>query len=542
MILSLYVPLFFILLEFMSSRSTAAVLVACGAIGLAAYWWSRRRRRLAEQPAAPAADDFKQTFESIILSTNMTDHPPQLNHITGQISQLIEYLSPAQIEQLKLLSDEISYAVSEWYFYHTLRTNKSINWNPETGLIDEALSPEERQLGSQLAKAIRRAFWDNHLSDLEKSPPDYSRVIERIDELNTRLVSYLKSTSPIIDTEIVQRMISEKRFSKEFFLHLIETTVLVMYDIESPAAHEDTQRWLKHVQTEWELHLGQAPTGHEIITILRFLFEQLDLVDAEIANFKTSHFPYTKRVEQEREIFRDLVDQSVLPVPRLFQLLGSLKKMSTIEETNLEVSKSVRTHVLSLLKPDPPLCLESLNLDIEAIGKLAHNRTKIVVLASFLVGVHSQVNALFPSNQAREFLSNKVAITALINQVWESSQSLSNKNGLETDLSDHLIASLLQTSFVVSNDTVLLLRRGIGQCVNENSKVRQLYERRVSELLEKGEISEISLGSSPWFLSLATAKLQELGKDLNRFVGDHLTVYLPVYRGWVGKRSLDELD
>ena len=527
----------------MSSRTTAAVIIACGSIGLAAYWWLRRQRKEAKPPPpstqSDPPQDFKQTFESIILSTNITDNPPKLDSVTAQLERLVQYLTPAQIEQLKTLSDEISYAVSEWYFYHTLRTNRSINWNPETGLVDEALSPEERQLGSQLAKAIRQAFWDNHLADLEKSPPDYSRIIERIEELNTRLMSYLKSAQSVLDLDIIKRVISEKKFSKQFFLQLVHTTVSVMYDIESPAGHEDTLRWFKELQAAWESSLGHPPSGREIIAVFRFLFEQLDLVDSEIANFKTSHFPYAKRVEHERDIFRYLVDQSVLPVPRLLGLLGTVEKASTIEQTIASISKTVRNHILDLIKDDVQ-CIESLNLDTEAISNFGLRRLRIVKLSSFLVGVSSQVNALFPSDQAREFLANKPAISALIRDVWEG--DVLSKSDSVGELTDHLVSSLIQSSFVVTTETFALLRRGISQCVHETSKVKQLYERRVSELLMKGEVNEISLGSSPWFLSLAAAKLQELVRELDAFVGDHLTVYLPVYRGLVGKRSLDEVD
>ena len=525
----------------MPARATTATLViACGSIGVAVYWWFARRRRSAINPTSPASppEDFKQSFESIILSTNITDNAPPLDKLHGQLKPLLEFLTPAQIDQLKSLSDEISYAVSEWYFYHTLRTNRSINWNPQTGVIDEALSPEERQLGSQLAKAIRQAFWDNHLNDLAKDPPDFSRIIERIDELNTRLTSYLRpnpNSPSIIDVEIVRQLLAQKKFTKSSFIQLIERTVQVMYDIESPAAHEDTIKWAKDTVSDLSLSVDLAPTAAEIVSVLRFLFEQLDLVDSEIANYKTSHFPYAKRVEQERQIFKHLVDEGVLPVPRLDDMLKAIPDTCTIEDTKVGITKLIHQHVLMVIR-DRTQCIETLNLDTEKLDEFSKKRSSIIVLSSFLVGVHSQVSALFPSDRAKEFLSNRLSIDSLIRDVWESGSVDS------CDLTDHLIASLLQFSLEVTTETVAALNRGISQCVRTSSKVRQLYERRVSDLLSSGELNETCMGTNPWFLNSAVTKLHELVTDLERFVTEHLTVYMPVYRELVGKRSLDELD
>ena len=512
-----------------------------GAVGL--YWFlTRRKRACGKAPPGIMADKTEgdniiswpesAVFHDILkLLSKVTLEPHPDATTLRQLSSMLSSLTESELNEIKLSSDYVSFMISEWVFYHTLRTNKSVTWNSSTGLIDQALSPQERELGGRIATTIRKAYWDKHLEDLSKDPPNYTHVVDRLEELQARINEYQKSKrSVIFDIELVKQLISHSKFDREFFMSLVQCTVNAMHDLESPAAHEETLKYFQQIQNVCVTD-NRAAFHSEIISSLRFLFSQLDLLEAELANFKSSQLAAESKRKKERELFHGLLSEQLVSGEKLRTMLSVIPPESRENYGALTSAIIIRFKQIVLLATSESTCLipESMNPDMRSLESFRDRRNKISLVASFLVGFHSQLASVI-GESAIVFLRQDVEVmNALVRSIFLA-QSQQEMLDILCDSLESFMARPLSTKQREQ------LEEAVEKCCAKSCHLRILLDRRVASLIEKGltdssnTVSSTALGSRPWFLSVCAKETSLLLSDMIDFTAEHLQVYLPVYR------------
>ena len=523
----------------MSQKVVVAALVGVGGAVALYYFLSRRKNRappaVFSKPSSP--QEAPATLRKIEALQGRLAVAAALDpKIVSELAALLTTLSEEDLNEAKMNAEYVSFVVSEWIFYHTLRTKQSVTWNPTTGLIDEALSPRERELGQRIATTMRQAYWDRHLADLEKNPPNFTNVLQRLGELQTKINEYQKSKkTSLFDLELVKQVVSEGHFDRPFFHALLRAVINALYDLESPASHEET---FKHLTTT-VLNVSVATKSEfnrEIVRSLEYLFSRLDVLEAEIANFKSTQVSLETRRKKERELFKNLVEQKLISIDRLRALLLSIPAIdqASYGSLNAGIVHVVKKLFITAITGESSDSLpESLVPDVEAISALKSRAEKIVLLASFVVGFAAQLPAVLghagvqfvqqPVDEMLKFLSE-------LGKEMDAGKSVS-------ELIDELLARVIAFTRVgITESQVSDIRKGIDQCCVQASQVRVLYAKRVATLIQNGvneassTVASNALGSQPWFLSVCAQQTSGLIADAVDLIAQHLHVYLPVYR------------
>lgn len=527
-----------------SSSNLIASVVAAGLGGALLFYWLKRRESKSgivivdvkqessppvtkDEPLSPPSPVFSEILE--LLGAISHPSPEEIDRLQSMLSRLSE----SELIELKLHSDYVSFSLSEWMFYHTLRTNKEIHWNSNTGLVDEAVSPQQREIGARIASTMRAVYWDQHLSDLNKSPPEYQRVLDRLAELQTRINSYQRGRAqPVWDLQLVDQVVKNKQFDRAFFISILRRAIEVLYDLESPAAHDDT---VKHFQENVFKRSVESVSAfhHEIVESLAFLFAQLDLLDAELANYKSNQMSIETKRRQERQTFVALVEKNLVRTEKLKKLMIPVfESSSSIGKTNRGIVVALKNAVIgavigSVAVDDLP---EPLMLDRQQLLSLKQRVVSVADTAAFLVGLQSQLPIAF-GESASKLLANKQNIENLARAIIKL--FLHNQ---PAEIIDEVLAAVVSYGGQVNDEQITSFKDGIEQCSAKSSQVRQLFGRRVPQLLEQGinapspDLPSNALGSHPWYLSFVVKELSEIVTEVLHLITGHLHVYHPVYR------------
>jgi hypothetical protein len=391
-------------------------------------------------------------------------------------------------------------------------------------MVDEALSPQEREVGSRIASTMRRAFWDKHLEDLSKG--NYRPVIDRLGELQVRINGFQRSKAqPVWDLEIVEQIIDNKKFDHSFFASILRRAVDVLYELESPSAHEETVKFFTLVYDR-QVATVQA-FNKTIVECLEFLFTQLDVLEAELANFRSKRQSMDTKRRQEREVFASLVRDGVIKSDKILKVVGTSTK--SVGEQNRMIVASIKKIIVDFIAHRVEFIElpESMLLDRQALEMLRLRLLDIGRLSAFFVGVHAQCPLVFGQDGVK-FVNDRGRVGRFV------SECVKRINGGNKDeLLDEVIAHVGKP---VTDKQLGLLKSGLDQCCSQSSQVARLLERRVVTLMETGVISSSpllpsnALGSTPWFLSACVDELSCLIRSIVEFIANHLHVYLPLYR------------
>lgn len=525
----------------MKSQYVVATVVGIGG-AVALYYFLRRKSVRSRPPAAFLKPEPPQVQSETALKVEALQAQLALGaapdaKVVAELAALLGTLSEEDLNDAKMNAEYVSFNVSEWIFYHTLRTKKSVTWNPTTGLMDEALSPRERDLGQRIATTMRQAYWDRHRADLEAQPPNFSNVLLRLGELQARVNEYQKSKkTALFDIDIVKQVVNEGHFDRPFFHALLRAVINALYDLESPASHEETFTHLTTTVLNTQV-TSRTEFNREIVESLKYLFTRLDVLEAEIANFKSTQVSLDARRKKERELFHRLIENEVISVENLRSALRLMPSSGTpsYASTNSGIVNLFKKLFVTAITTDAGMkeLPESLVPDLPALAALRARGENIVVLACFVVGFASQLPAVLGDTGAR-FIQQPV--DALKRTVDGIAQLIQEKRTV-AEMTDELLARVIGFSGVaVSESHVEEITKGIAQCCDASSPVRQLYAKRVAGLIETGvndassTVATNALGSKPWFLSECAKQTSVLIADSVDLIAQHLHVYLPVYR------------
>jgi hypothetical protein len=480
-------------------------------------------------PAPPAENSRVERIIDLQSKLGLASVPDA--ELVAELTGLLSEASESELEEIKANAEYASFMVSEWVFYHTLRSKKSVHWDSVTGMMGEGLSPQERDLGRRIADTMRKAYWDKHLEDLSKPVPEYKHILDRLSELQSRIRGFQKAKDiEVFDLDLIKQTIATNSFDRPFFISIIARVIEVLNDLESPAAHEQTAAWFAS-----ELFEKDGTNFHiEIVESLKFLFAQLDLLDAEMANYKATLIALESKRKKERELFHSLVTERVIEVPNLRTHLPPLPAETALSfaSLNQHILTNWKAIIVKELMSESHKLPESLFPDISHFSELRKRVFSSIRLATVFVAVHSQLQT-FP--EGKSFLAQPNSEITLFTEALADLVSESECSGSEivSFVSDRISAF---TNQPLAEKILADLHKGLDQCCSETSQVRQLYVRRVAALLEKGlneataTVASNALGSKPFYLSMCAKQISEIINECIEYLAEHLHVYLPIYR------------
>jgi hypothetical protein len=452
-----------------------------------------------------------------------------------ELSSLLGEVSAQEMDEVKANGEYASFLISDWFFCHTLRTRKEVHWDNITGLIDEGLSPQERELGRRVAETMRKAYWDKHLEDLDKPVPDFKHIIERLSELKARINGFFKSQeAEVFDVDLIKQTIDSKAFDRSFFVSLVKNVVNIMGELESPAAHEQTTKWVEQELVQKPTVLSKEDFHAEIIGTLKFLFGQLDLLDSEMANYRSSQMAIDKKRKKERDVFHKIIAERIIEIPNLRIVLKPIawNPSITYAAVNKAIVLACKNCIVEFLEGKGSNLPESLHPDQAYILEIGKKIRSNIRLASVLVAIHSQLQTF---GDGKKFASQSAEE---LTKFGEKISSLVLEDDASTDeIVDEVSALIIQFSGKPLEETIINnFRKGVEQCCAATSPVYQLYVKRSALLMEKGMdeatplLASNAFGSSPHYLSLCAKHLSNVIAELIQFLAEHLHVYLPIYR------------
>ncbi|KAF4724571.1 Apoptosis-inducing factor 2 [Perkinsus olseni] len=254
-------------------------------------------------------------------------YPPadMVDRLRALIAEVHVRMGEAGLRNVKQLSNALSFVTSEWLFYHTLRTCPELTWSGVSGYMNQAFTDDkEKEMADRIAKTFKRAFWDLHREDLQKRPPDYSFVFARLAELRSRMCSFLPQARQAefasrLDLELLKQQIEHQAFDRETFVQVLKVVVDMLYRLESPASHKKTVEWYeneivkKPSLNEYASAEDAVKAFHEeIVNSLSFLFEQCDVLEAELQSYRTTQVSMKERRQLEFEHFMRMIDVGVV--------------------------------------------------------------------------------------------------------------------------------------------------------------------------------------------------------------------------------------
>ncbi|EER01048.1 hypothetical protein Pmar_PMAR015700, partial [Perkinsus marinus ATCC 50983] len=254
-------------------------------------------------------------------------YPPadMVDRLRALIAEVHVRMGESGLRNVKQLSNALSFVTSEWLFYHTLRTCPELTWSGVSGYMNQAFTDDkEKEMADRLARTFKRAFWDLHREDLQKRPPDYSFVFARLSELRSRMCSFLPQARQTefasrLDLELLKQQIEHQAFDRETFVQVLRVVVDMLYRLESPASHKKTVQWFeedimkKPSLTEYGSAEDAMKAFHEeIVDSLSFLFEQCDVLEAELQSYRTTQVSMKERRQLEFEHFMRMIDVGVV--------------------------------------------------------------------------------------------------------------------------------------------------------------------------------------------------------------------------------------
>ncbi|KAF4677876.1 Apoptosis-inducing factor 2 [Perkinsus chesapeaki] len=351
-------------------------------------------------------------------------YPPakMVDRLRALIAEVHVRMGEAGLRNVKQLSNALSFVTSEWLFYHTLRTCPELTWSGTTGYMDQAFTDDkEKEMADRIAKTFKRAFWDLHREDLQKRPPDYSFVFARLSELRSRMCSFLPQArqpefASRLDLELLKQQIQHQAFDRETFVQVLRVVVDMLYRLESPASHKKTVEWFendimkKPALSEYDSPEEAMNAFHkEIVDSLSFLFEQCDVLEAELQSYRTTQVTMKERRQLEFEHFMRMIDVGVVDMSATKKMFRSgLLKLGESADSIVEASlkSEALMHQLAgrlLLLELAELCChgvdkdtlrdsheipEPLRPDTSRLIQFAHELLAIAELAAIAVVLH----------------------------------------------------------------------------------------------------------------------------------------------------------
>ena len=517
----------------MDNKNTAiAVSVAAlaGAV-LVAWMWSssspkgRKRSSLILPPtlepdspvsaSPPPSNESLSKFAELLQSVALAGPTEaQAMELAAALEEIAKTSGSEGLKAAEMISAKFHDALGQWLFFRILRRQGGLAFSPVTGL-PASPSAGVQGISERIAGTIRRAYWDKHRADLNNGDrPDYTQVMLRIEELRTRIASYMPVSKRAdfasqLDLHLVKQLVENGAFDVDSFCQIAETIDRMLLRVESPASHEVTHEFVKKISRETADNVREAGIAglkkfnDTIIDALSFFFSQCDVLEAELENFKISQISATERRKAELRSFAAAVDVGLVRIEKIEKFVKSMPLDAGHNFAGFlffEFFKNFQSQIEAGNFP------ETLNLDSSEISQLQNSWVCLLRLFT----VTASLPALMPA----------AARPSTVEKIWPL---------LLSDASPGQVAAAV----CVDRGKRNLADAAIAAAIALDGAVADLMRKRLIKAMEEaaaqqlqGHPGRVSLGT----LQFAEDRATELHKKLIEFCADHLSVYGEYYK------------
>nr|XP_022291172.1 T-complex protein 11-like protein 1 [Crassostrea virginica]XP_022291173.1 T-complex protein 11-like protein 1 [Crassostrea virginica] len=164
----------------------------------------------------------------------------------------------------------------------------------------ESFQPPDDSIEKKVKDTVRRAFWDAFQAKLDEDPPDFSHALVLIEEVKENImmlllpqhVRFRAQITEVLDIDLIRQKLENDAFDIYYYSNYI---IGVMEKLCAPVRDEQ---------------VAKLKTIKEIVPLFKAIFEVLDLMKMDMANFTIQQIrPYCQQqsVEYERKKFLDFL-------------------------------------------------------------------------------------------------------------------------------------------------------------------------------------------------------------------------------------------
>ncbi|XP_034382335.1 T-complex protein 11-like protein 2 [Cyclopterus lumpus] len=279
-----------------------------------------------ERPASTSSgeeqgSDVESSSERCDSMTSTSDADCSRESFTSDGSS--KHCTPSSSPPKTLTLEEVMEStrdLSNLSIAHEIIVNRDFHLEPD--------SLPQDSLWKLVRDNIHKAFWDILESELNDDPPEYGEAIRLLEEIREVLLSFLNPGANRMRTQITE-VLNMDLIRQQAANDAVDIQGLAAYIIGTmgkmcaPVRDEDIKK------------LRESPEN--IVTLFREIFRVLDLMKADIVNFKIYNLrPVLQRqgVEYERATFQSILDKT----PSALEHTTSWIK-STLEELSTSITK-----------------------------------------------------------------------------------------------------------------------------------------------------------------------------------------------------------
>ena len=158
--------------------------------------------------------------------------------------------------------------------------------DPNFRLEHKKPSPIEQHIKA----VIKKGFWDNFSADV--SAGKFERVLVLIGEIRDRLLSLVPSRKDMqqeiiasLDTKLLKQILVNGAFDISSLTNIVEYIISKIKQLQSPGRDEETTKWVEDNIPALRNSTDQGFV-QKLPVVLEFLFEKLDQIELDLANYK----------------------------------------------------------------------------------------------------------------------------------------------------------------------------------------------------------------------------------------------------------------
>ncbi|XP_031501387.1 uncharacterized protein LOC116265014 isoform X2 [Nymphaea colorata] len=155
-------------------------------------------------------------------------------------------------------------------------------------------SNEQQDLKAQIKSTMERAFWDGVVEELEKDPPDYSRVVQLVKELRDELdalvpQSWKQELHESIDIDLFAQILESGIQDIDYLSKLLDYAISIVIKLGAPARDDITKAAHEKLVEELSLIVASADNkckfsfANALVKGLRFVLEQIQILKQDIS-------------------------------------------------------------------------------------------------------------------------------------------------------------------------------------------------------------------------------------------------------------------
>ncbi|KAF3788242.1 T-complex protein [Nymphaea thermarum] len=145
------------------------------------------------------------------------------------------------------------------------------------------------EIQAQIKSTMERAFWDGVVEELEKDPPDYSRVVQLVKELRDELdalvpQSWKQELHESIDIDLFAQILESGIQDIDYLSKLLDYAISIVIKLGAPARDDITKAAHEKLVEELSLIVASADKkcrfsfANALVKGLRFVLEQIQVI------------------------------------------------------------------------------------------------------------------------------------------------------------------------------------------------------------------------------------------------------------------------